>query len=550
MRASTGELPLARELAGAVARRRVAGILQREGEDPAPGPLSAAQVTKALSFYKKQPEKYTFLIRLQIQEAVGVEPTGVFDESTVQAIGVWQRDNGGTPPEQVLPGTTPPPPLAVDGMAGPRTLPRMFAHGLNVKSEGKAFGEEAQKGVIDEWHALTAEKRAAKLVELINGHLKKAGVPPVIPTPKADRHRRGPVRLRDLADDDRPQGAGDREADRRAGARPRRHDLPRSSSRRAVVPHRAAARDADQEGQSEAQRRAGEGEDRQADADPADTVEAAVKDPLPEGSMQALIAQGWFDSVYGAGSEHREAVLKELDAAGDALKAARKNVKKSDNQATRAALEQAIARNRKANAAYKNLPEENDAWTTGPMTGARRHEAARPTMPPPPPPTSMPSSAASRAGLSAQLVGGAARRDGRVRAPDATPGRRARPQPRRGDHRARTRRRADVAAAAGGDVEDDGAPLGVRARPDVAGVEEVTVTRKWDSEEPNAADIRLSAGLSLADFEQRLGAASSVPSSGAGRHLVVFGEQAVPATIFAVLGDEDGVLSLTVRRDN
>lgn len=107
-----------------------------------------------------------------------------------------------------------------------------------------------------------------------------------------------------------------------------------------------------------------------------------------------------------------------------------------------------------------------------------------------------------------------------------------------------------VAAAAGGEVEDDGPPLGLRARPDVAGVEEVSVTRKWDSDEPNAADIRLSPGLSLADVEQRLGAASSVPSTRPGRHLVVLGEQDVPATIFAVLGDEDGVRSLTVRRDN
>ncbi len=154
MRQPAGELPLARELASAVAQRGAVGMLQR---DPAPGPLTPAQVTKAIGYYKSQPQAYSVVIMLQIQEAVGVEPTGIVDAQTVQAVAVWQRDNGGTPPEQKLPGVVPPPPLAIDGMAGPRTLPRLFAHGLNVKSEGLAFGKASQTGVIDKWHELTAQ---------------------------------------------------------------------------------------------------------------------------------------------------------------------------------------------------------------------------------------------------------------------------------------------------------------------------------------------------------------------------------------------------------
>ena len=40
------------------------------------------------------------------------------------------------------------------------------------------------------------------------------------------------------------------------------------------------------------------------------------------GSMDALIAQGWFDSVYGTGRARREHVLTELDRSGTALERA------------------------------------------------------------------------------------------------------------------------------------------------------------------------------------------------------------------------------------
>ena len=40
------------------------------------------------------------------------------------------------------------------------------------------------------------------------------------------------------------------------------------------------------------------------------------------GSMEALVAQGWFDSMYGTGSARRERVLTELDRSGAALEQA------------------------------------------------------------------------------------------------------------------------------------------------------------------------------------------------------------------------------------
>lgn len=107
-----------------------------------------------------------------------------------------------------------------------------------------------------------------------------------------------------------------------------------------------------------------------------------------------------------------------------------------------------------------------------------------------------------------------------------------------------------VAAAVGDDVEDDGAPLGARSRAEVAGVEAVTVTRKSDSEVPNAAEIALSAGLSLEDLRARLGDSSPVAPSGPGDDLVVLEARDCPATIFASLDPDGDVRSITVRRDN
>jgi hypothetical protein len=404
MRARAGDLPLARELACAVATRRVARILQRQEGDAAPGLLTGAQVAKAIRFYEQQPATYTFLIRLQIQDAVGVEPTATFDEPTVQAVAAWQRDNGGTPPEQVLPGVTPPPPLKIDGMAGPRTLPRMFAHGLNVKSEGLAFGQEAQAGVIDTWRTLTPKQRAVELVRLVNTHLDKAGVPPVIPDPKDTGSNLGQFdfetwqmeigvkalskdqptveQARDVVDTIYHEARHAEQWFRIAQLRAMQLKLQSPKISDATVKKRIVA---------------------ETKILP-DVVEKAVKDPLAHGSMQALIAQGWYDSVYGVNSAHRERVLNEVAAADKARDAAFKLHQKKPTPANLKALEQARERRKKAVAAYKELPEENDAWATGPMTGPGVTKGA-PDPPAPPVPVD-PSLAGIESDLQ-QLVGAA-----------------------------------------------------------------------------------------------------------------------------------------------
>jgi hypothetical protein len=108
----------------------------------------------------------------------------------------------------------------------------------------------------------------------------------------------------------------------------------------------------------------------------------------------------------------------------------------------------------------------------------------------------------------------------------------------------------DVAAVAGTDVSDDGAPLGAKARADVAGVELVSVTRQWGGEVPNAATISLAPGLKLPELEAHLGAARPLPSVKPGEQVVVLGDDDGDATVLAAVDADGGVRSITVRRES
>ena len=70
-------------------------------------------------------------------------------------------------------------------------------------------------------------------------------------------------------------------------------------------------------------------------------IAAAIASPLAPGSMQALIAKGWFESEYGTGRAHRNRVLS--DRSGSAA----------------------------AHARYRNLPEEFDAFYVADEIGDR-----------------------------------------------------------------------------------------------------------------------------------------------------------------------------------
>jgi hypothetical protein len=106
-----------------------------------------------------------------------------------------------------------------------------------------------------------------------------------------------------------------------------------------------------------------------------------------------------------------------------------------------------------------------------------------------------------------------------------------------------------VARVAAADVSDDGAPLGVKASADVPGVEQVSVTRQWGGEVPNAAAIALTPGLRLPQLEAHLGAARPLPSVRPGEQLVLLGAEGGDATTLAAVDASGDVRTITVRRD-
>jgi hypothetical protein len=98
---------------------------------------------------------------------------------------------------------------------------------------------------------------------------------------------------------------------------------------------------------------------------PLEVATEAVGKPFDPKSMEALVANGWYESVYGVDAQKRNATFKELEAADVELEAARKAVEKNDNATNRARLQRATERQQRAYAAYHNLPEETDAHRVG-----------------------------------------------------------------------------------------------------------------------------------------------------------------------------------------
>ena len=150
----------------AAGNRAVTAFLQRQAVETAPQ-LSAGQAAHAVSFYTGRPELYPTDVIAKIQRAVGSPETGVPDQAMAQAVARWQFPQG----------------LKPDGMAGPRTLPRMFESGLAAKEAREAYVKTAE-GVQSGWQDLkTAKARADELFKGVKAQLDQAQV---APTPKHD----------------------------------------------------------------------------------------------------------------------------------------------------------------------------------------------------------------------------------------------------------------------------------------------------------------------------------------------------------------------------
>lgn len=314
----------------------------REGAPDAPL-LDAAGITDAKSYYKAQPWNYPPDIVNQIRVAVGLGAGGI-DDAMVLGVAAWQTANGTTDPG-----------LVVDGKAGPRTLPRLFKSGLNRPGEGEKFGGEAQTEVIDEWANLaSATARRDRLIELVNERLAAAGVPPVKGGVDKNPSNNGSF---DFTTWRMLIGTGV------LG----QTSVSKEEAEQVTATIYHEARHAEQWFRM-AQLRAGQRLTQSAMVQelgiPARIARLAKADPLPRGSMQALIAQGWWDSVYGHRASHRNRVLNEVDAASKAAVAAKKAADANPTPQNQAKLAQARARFEKAFAQYQNLPEENDAFAT------------------------------------------------------------------------------------------------------------------------------------------------------------------------------------------
>ncbi len=347
--------PVQRQEGGGPAADQATGDLADATDGAAPATGDAAplldddQVADARRYYTSQPWLYTPAIVNQLRTAMNL-PEGGVDDALVLAVAQWQTTEGAGDPA-----------LAVDGKAGPRTLPRIFRSGLNVEGQGQVFGEQVQSQVIDEWAQLsTAEQRRDRLVALVNERLAAAGVPVVTPAFDANTNNDGSF---DFPTWRMLIGRG-----RLGGDTISLHDAKEIAD---TVYHEARHTE---QWYRMAQLRAAQGLSAAAITTelgiPARIATLAKADPLVRGSMLAVIAQGWWDSVYGAGAERRDAVLTEVDRADTALKQARQRATANPTAANQAALERAQARFDRAFAAYRNLPEENDAWATGPSAAA------------------------------------------------------------------------------------------------------------------------------------------------------------------------------------
>jgi hypothetical protein len=306
----------------------------------ADGPLSAGQVRDAIAYYKARPQRYTRDIIMQIQMEMGTVPTGRISALDVQAVAKRQQELN----------TKEKPPLKVDGKAGPRTLPAVFKFGLAEDKAIKSYTKEAH----DMWQnkqGKSEEDIAKAIVDKLNTErLKPLGIPPIKCDVKGGVGGRGTFSSADWV----------LNLDDRQFKEAKLHDLKETTS---TIYHEA--RHAEQDfriGQMLA------GRHKTAEQIHAETglnlkvAKDAANLPLKPGTMEAVIAEGWYDSLYGdAGIERRNRNSAELRAAFKAREAAEKANIDHPTPENAAKLAKAKARYDKAVAEHDDLPHEFDA---------------------------------------------------------------------------------------------------------------------------------------------------------------------------------------------
>jgi hypothetical protein len=323
-------------------------------EAAAPDPLSPAQAAMAVSFYRGRPDLYTEDVILKIQHAVKSSETGKPDAAMAQGVARFQEISV----------------LKVDGMAGPRTLPRLFQSGLATESNRKAFVASG-KAVEAAWTKLATPRARAE--ELFKG-VKPLLDGEKVPHPKVE-----------LGDTGKAAGVFSGKAwtitfDQTAFSAPSiDDDTAREVSgtvyheaRHAEQQHKMARMLATK-GNSSAQIHAKMGI-------PTPIADDAYGNKLPKGIEFATASQQ-FDSEFGAGKAHFERA-EAAAPSNDDLKAAQAAVAADPSPANKAKLARVVA----AYKAYHDLPTENDAFYTENDLGATWDETTAAATPPAPVP--------------------------------------------------------------------------------------------------------------------------------------------------------------------
>ena len=365
---------------------RRAPAVQRQPAPAAPSataaqPLDKTQERDAINYYFSGPHHYTPEIMRQIQNRLGVPATGVADSATVQAVAAYQQTQSAGPA-----------PLLVDGKASSRTLARLFPSGLEAPGEAQAYGQEVQSGVIDKWKDLEPAQRAQALVDLVNPHLTKAGVPPVGVSTKPPRQgAKGEFSAEEWAIEVDPETlkmpppSRDKAADI---ANTFYHEARHAEQKFKVAQTRSVA-----------QRRADTPaeDDRLATAISTelnirlDIVKQAVKSDKSLSKMDALIAEDWYQD-FGPRNAEYGAVMMKTVAAKNACIAAQKANAANPTPQNKAALDQASASWVAARNDYYQVASENDAFTAaqGTAAGITKGGPGAPTGPDPADPCGTP----------------------------------------------------------------------------------------------------------------------------------------------------------------
>jgi hypothetical protein len=329
--------------AATLQHQSISNLVQRDdlpAADAVVEPLTKAEVQTAKAFYLIHKRRYSATIIKQIQTEVSTEPTGSIDDETIQAVAKFQQAN---------------PPLKVDGQAGPRTLPAAFPDGLAKTTSIDTYVGEA-KQVEADWVKLnTTNERADALLKSVNTQLKAANVPICNKSVKDLGPAFGQL---DFA-------TWTLELGQEAFSQPT-VTKEQAADIADTVYHEA--RHAEQWYRM-AQFLAGKKKTAKQIATEmgilANIAKEAHDHPIKAGSMEAVIAEGWYESVYGAKADYRDRVLTDVLAKATAAKKAQAQFDKSPTPANQKKLDLANEKFRKAHQKYKDLPEEADAGRVG-----------------------------------------------------------------------------------------------------------------------------------------------------------------------------------------